>query len=100
MVTELRLSVVTVSWQTGRRLMDSVRSVLAAPNVDEFVLVNHENPPETVAELRDLAAENSKFVLVETGANLGFGKGCNIGAEAATGDFTVCVWSRDVDATS
>ena len=86
MVTELRLSVVTVSWKTGRRLMDSVRSVLAAPNVDEFVLVNHENPPETVAELRDLAAENSKFVLVETGANLGFGKGCNIGAEAATGD--------------
>jgi len=86
MVSEPRLSVVTVSWRTGRRLMDSVKSVLKAPNVDEFVLVNHDNPPETIAELRDLAAENAKFTLVETGENLGFGKGCNIGAEAATGD--------------
>jgi len=86
MVGEQRLSVVTVSWRTGKRLMDSVKSVLAAPNVDEFVLVNHDNPVETVAELRDLAAENPKFTLVETGANLGFGKGCNLGAEAATGD--------------
>ena len=65
--------------------MDSVRSVLATPAVDEFVFVNHENPRATVVELRDLAAENPKFKLVETGANLGFAKGCNRGAEAADG---------------
>ncbi|MBO6796586.1 MAG: glycosyltransferase family 2 protein [Maricaulis sp.] len=75
-----------MSWRTGKRLMESVKSVLAAPNVDEFVLVNHDNPDEVVAELRDLAAENRKFTLLETGENLGFGKGCNIGAEAASGD--------------
>ncbi len=66
--------------------MDSVKSVLATPAVDEFVFVNHVNPPATVVELRDLAAENPKFKLIETGANLGFGKGCNLGAEVATGE--------------
>jgi N-acetylglucosaminyl-diphospho-decaprenol L-rhamnosyltransferase len=81
-----RLSVVTVSWMTGPRLMESVEAVLAEPDVDEFVLVSHENPPHTLAALRDFAAENRRFVLIETGENLGFSRGCNIGAKMATGD--------------
>ncbi len=66
--------------------MDSVKSVLATLAVDEFVFVSHENPRATVVELRDLAAENPRFKLIETGANLGFAKGCNRGAEAAEGE--------------
>jgi N-acetylglucosaminyl-diphospho-decaprenol L-rhamnosyltransferase len=66
--------------------MESVESVLAAPGIDELVLVSHENPPHTVAALRDFAAENKRFVLIETGGNLGFSRGCNIGARVATGD--------------
>lgn len=81
-----RLSVVTVSWMTGPYLMEAATAVLAAPGIDEFVMVSHENPPEAVAALRDLAARHANFILIETGENLGFAKGCNIGGRAATGD--------------
>lgn len=85
-MSEPRLSVVTVSWRTGPRLMEATAAVLAAPGVDEFIMVSHENPPEVVAALHALAARHANFVLIETGENLGFAKGCNIGARAATGD--------------
>lgn len=85
-MSQPRLSVVTVSWMTGPTLMAAVNAVLAAPGVDEFVLVSHENPPRIIAALRTLAASHANFVLIETDANLGFAKGCNIGALAASGD--------------
>lgn len=85
-MSDLRLSVVTVSWKTGFHLMDAVTAVLSAPGVDEFVLVSHGNPAETVTALRALADRRSDFILIETGENLGFAKGCNIGVKAATGD--------------
>ncbi|SDM62616.1 glycosyltransferase family 2 protein [Maricaulis salignorans] len=88
-MSEVRLSVVTVSWMTGPHLMDAVAAVLAAPGVDEFVMVSHENPPAAVAALRELAASHANFVLIETDANLGFAKGCNIGARAASGDLVL-----------
>jgi len=80
------VSVVTVSWQTGPRLLEAVASILATPDIDEFVLVNHGNPPEMIRRLRQMAADSDRLVLVETGANLGFAKGCNIGAQRASGD--------------
>ncbi len=85
-MTQPSLSVVTVSWKTGPHLMEAVTSVLAAPGVDEFVMVSHENPPEVVTELRELAAQHANFILIETGENLGFAKGCNIGALAAASE--------------
>jgi N-acetylglucosaminyl-diphospho-decaprenol L-rhamnosyltransferase len=78
-----------VSWQTGPRLLEAVASILAAPGVDEFVLVNHGNPPDMIRRLREMAADSDRLVLVETGANLGFAKGCNIGAQRATGDLVL-----------
>lgn len=85
-MSDPRLSVVTVSWKTGPHLMEAATAVLATPGVDEFIMVSHENPPEAVAALRELAARHANFILIETGENLGFAKGCNIGAVAASGE--------------
>ena len=89
MTAPARLSVVTVAWQTGPRLLEAVASILAAPGVDEFVLVNHGNPPELIRALRAMASNTDKFVLIETGGNLGFAKGCNIGARRTNGDYVL-----------
>jgi len=86
MAVSPKLSVVTVSWMSGASLKTAVEAVLSAPSVDEYVIVSHENRVETLAMLRDLAAEHDHLTLIETGENLGFSKGCNIGAKAATGD--------------
>jgi GT2 family glycosyltransferase len=69
--------------------MEAATAVLEAPGVDEFVLVSHENPPEAVEALRQLASQYPHFKLIETNRNLGFAKGCNIGAAAATGDLVL-----------
>lgn len=79
------ISVVMVSYRTGPSLFGAVQSVLAAPDVDELVLVNHQNPPEAEARLRALSDAEPRLRLIFTGANLGFAKGCNIGARAARG---------------
>ena len=57
--------------------------------MDELILVNHGNPPEMIQALRAMASDTDKFVLIETGANLGFAKGCNIGARRASGDLVL-----------
>ena len=82
---QIGVSVVIVTYQTGDVLFDCIQSVLAAPDVDELVLVNHGNPPETVARLEALAAREAKLCLVDTHANLGFARGCNIGVRASRG---------------
>ena len=78
-----------MSWQTGPRLLESMAAMLAAPGIDEIVLVNHGNPPELIRRLREMAAGTDRFVLIETGSNLGFARGCNIGALRARGDYVL-----------
>ncbi|MCW5724967.1 MAG: glycosyltransferase family 2 protein [Maricaulaceae bacterium] len=80
------ISIVMVTWRSGDELVQAVEAALAAPATLELVLVNHGNGAKTTAALRAAAAANPKLKLVETGANLGFAKGSNIGARAADGE--------------
>lgn len=73
-----------VSYRTGPVLFDAVASVLAS-EADELVLVDHDNPPETRTRMDELAAIEPRLKIVRTNENLGFSKGCNIGARAASG---------------
>ena len=82
----MSVSVVMVSYNTGAVLFEAVEAALEAGDVDELVVVNHHNPPADEARLTALAAAEDKLVLINTRANLGFSKGCNIGAQAASGD--------------
>lgn len=80
------LSVIMVSYRTGPSLFLSIDAVMSAHEVAELVLVNHENPRETVLRLDALARTRPKLRLIHSGGNLGFARGCNLGAEHARGD--------------
>lgn len=80
------LSVIMVSYRTGPSLFLAIDSVLSAHEVAELVLVNHDNPRETVLRLEALARTRPKLRLVHSGGNLGFARGCNLGATHARGD--------------
>lgn len=86
MVSGLRVSAVMVSYRTGPVLFDSIRSVLNDPDISQLVLVNHDNPTNVTAQLDTMAASEPRLHVIHTGANLGFGRGCNIGAHAASGE--------------
>lgn len=79
------ISVVMVSWHTGPVLFDAIHSALRAPDIHELILVNHGNPAEDVEALERVAARHRDFVLIHSGGNLGYSKGCNIGARVAAG---------------
>lgn len=82
-----RVSAIVVSYHTGEDLFACIQSVLSAPDIDELILVNHDNPSETVERLEALASENDKLRILHTGDNLGFSRGCNHGAALARYDY-------------
>ena len=74
------LAVIMVSYHTGPALFPAIEAVLADPAVGELIVVNHANPRDDAYRLVDLDQDEPRFTLVSTNANLGFSKGCNIGA--------------------
>ncbi|WBQ13014.1 glycosyltransferase family 2 protein [Hyphomonadaceae bacterium BL14] len=80
------LSVIMVSYRTGPSLFLAIDAVMTAHEVAELVLVNHDNPRETVLRLDALARTRPKLRLIHSGGNLGFARGCNLGARHARGD--------------
>jgi len=67
-------------------LFRCIDSVLACPDIDELILVNHDNPAGTVAVLEQRARLDHRLRLIHSGANLGFARGCNLGARSAHGE--------------
>lgn len=80
------LSVIMVTYRTGPSLFLAIDAVLSAHEVAELVLVNHDNPHDTLLRLEALARSQPKLRLIHSGGNLGFARGCNLGAQNARGD--------------
>lgn len=80
-------SVITVSYNTGPVLFQSIASVLAQTEPVELCLVDNGNPPDVVKRLKAMAAAEPRMRLITGHGNAGFSKGCNIGARAASGDY-------------
>lgn len=77
------IAAVIVSWRTGPLLFACVESALAAPDIDEVILVDNGNPRETRVRLITAAAARKDFRIVWGQGNVGFAKGCNLGARHA-----------------
>ncbi|HUO23835.1 MAG TPA: glycosyltransferase family 2 protein [Caulobacteraceae bacterium] len=83
------VSVIMVAYRTGPPLFRSIDRVLAEPLAGQLVLVDNGSAPEDEAALRELAAREPRFTLVQGQGNVGFARGCNLGAQAATGDWLI-----------
>jgi N-acetylglucosaminyl-diphospho-decaprenol L-rhamnosyltransferase len=81
------ISAIMVSFRTGPVLLDAIETLLTDPEIAELILVDHDNPAEIRAHLDEVAQENARLKLIRTNENLGFAKGCNLGAVAATSDW-------------
>ena len=78
-----------VSYRTGPVLHAAVEAVLAGDGgqegVVELILIDNGNPPEVVAKLGRQAASEPRLDLVSGHGNVGFARGCNMGARRARG---------------
>lgn len=82
----MSISAVTVSFQTGPVLDQCLAALLAAPEIEEVILVDNGNPQEVEQGLDARAARSPRLRIVRGHGNVGFGAACNIGARAARGD--------------
>jgi GT2 family glycosyltransferase len=83
------VTVIMVVYRTGPVLADTVGRVMADGDVHEFVVVDNGSTPEEAAVL-DAAAECDPRMQVLRGhGNVGFARGCNLGASASRGQVLV-----------
>lgn len=86
-----RVSAVTVTYHTGPVLWENLAAQLAQPELDELILVDNGNLPETRRRLDELAATEPRLRLLQPQRNLGFAAGCNYGASQAKADYLAFV---------
>lgn len=76
------VSVITVTWNSG----NTIGRVIDGVGTDcELIVVDNGSQDET----REIVRGDRRAVLIEPGANLGFGAACNLGARTAAGDVLV-----------
>lgn len=86
-----RTTAIVVSYRTGPRLRDCLYALRSDPEVNGILVIDNGNPPKDEAWLSGTVAGWDKTEAVLQRENIGFGKGCNLGAETAQGEFLVFV---------
>ena len=79
------VSAIVVSYHTGPRLKECLYALKTDPEIDELVIVDNGNPPDTRRWLDQFVAECEKAQCLRPDSNLGFGQGVNRGAKVASG---------------
>ncbi len=77
---------ITVSYQTGPALLESIRATLSDPDIAELIVVDNGNPRETRRDLANLIGRDDRLRLLQGHGNIGFARACNYGARQAIGD--------------
>ena len=97
-VTVTDLSIIIVSWNT-KKYMEECLTSLTTINGNlsaEIIVVDNASADGTPDMIR---AQFPDVKLIETGANLGFAKGNNVGIKEATGKY-ICLINSDVNVPS
>lgn len=79
------LSIIIVNWNAGRQLLGCISSIQAygTPYVTQVVVVDNGSTDDSISLIYDIP--NVRVILA--GANLGFSKACNLGAQHAGSEF-------------
>ena len=83
------VTVVMVSYRTGPVLAQAIDAVLSPDQagVGELILVDNGNPPEVASALAHRADADPRLRLISGQGNVGYARGCNLGAQEARGRY-------------
>ena len=81
------ISVVMVSYFTGPALFSALDSTLSQVGLRELILVDNGNPIEVMNRLEDMASRHPKLQIISGQGNVGFARGCNLGASRSSGEY-------------
>ena len=75
--------------------MPAIRGMLKQDGLEKLIVVNNGNPEKVEAALEALAKEHDALSIVSGHGNVGFSKGCNIGAKELKSEF-LCFVNPDL----
>jgi GT2 family glycosyltransferase len=92
-----RVGVVVLNWNGWRDTLDCVASLqqMDYPNFD-LIVVDNGSSDDSVQRI---VAHQPAVKLLQTGLNLGFGGGCNVGIRHVLAAGAECIWLINSDAT-
>jgi GT2 family glycosyltransferase len=80
-----RVDVVVVSYESGRQLASCLDAIAAdRPTGAGIIVVDNASPDESERIARD---HPSRPLVIESDRNIGFGGGCNLGAQSSSAEF-------------
>lgn len=79
-------SIVMVSYRTGDVLFQAMASVLAQTEPVELCLIDNGNPSEVMTRIQSMASADPRIHFITGHGNVGFSRGCNIGARMTKGE--------------
>lgn len=74
-----------VVYRTGPALQGSIDRVRTDPLTDQFIIVDNGSSPAEEAWIDAAVAEDDRIILIRGQGNVGFARGANMGASAASG---------------
>ena len=80
-----KVSVVMVVYRTGPALQGSIDRVRTDPLTDQFIIVDNGSSPLEESWMDEAVAEDDRIILIRGQGNVGFARGANMGASAASG---------------
>ncbi len=89
----IKLSIVTLSYNTKNLTLKCIKSVVVQYEKEleekdlEIIIVDNASSDGSVSAISNLQKEVPNLKLIQNKKNLGFAKGCNIGAKTALGKY-------------
>ncbi len=91
----MTLSIVILSYNTPQLIKKCIDSLILQFDQEiknekiEIIIVDNASSEKNLKEVENFTNSHKKIKLIKSLENLGFGKGCNLGAESSKGDYVL-----------
>jgi hypothetical protein len=92
------LSVIIISFNTKQILVDCINSVVKNTKGFEYeiIVVDNGSTDDSIKSIKEMAKKFPQVKLIDTGENIGFGRGNNEGIKAARGEYLLLLNSDTI----
>jgi GT2 family glycosyltransferase len=84
-------SVIIVSYKTGSILIECLNSIFQQEGIHQVILVDNGNTRSLIQQINTIADAEARLEIITGHGNVGFAKGCNLGARRARAHYLLLI---------